>query len=128
MTEVSKNRVLPESEGNVLCVEVAGKVTLAGYDKNYVPELERICRDYGELRLLCSYVDPDNFPGWEEKAAEKDLEKFTKHGHKVKKVALVNAPAKAALKWETIGAMGGGEVRKFKEGEFQEALAWVKAA
>ena len=125
--DLKQNKIMPESEGPVLCLEVTQPVLLEAYNNMYIPALTSIYEQYGEVRILYYYPSPENFPGWEETAAAQDLKNFTEHGHNVKKVALVNAPNKVAQRWDLMSPLLGGEVREFSVEEFDTALKWIKA-
>ena len=121
------NRIMEESEGPVLCIEISQPVTLEAYNSMYIPALTKIFLEYGEVRVLYSYTDPENFPGWEPAAAEQDFENLTRHSQHAKKIALVDAPAKVVQRWRVMEPLLGGPVREFKKEQFDEALAWIKA-
>lgn len=121
-----ENRVMEESEGPVLCLEVTTKVTLDAYQNMYIPALSDIFERFGEVRVLYYYPNPENFPGWEEEAAVEDFKNFTEYGHHVKKIALVNAPDKVAQRWDLLSPLLGGPVHEFGKDEFDKALQWIK--
>lgn len=124
---VKENRIMEESEGSLLCFEVIHPVMLDSYNSIYADVVTKLYEEYGEVRLLFFYPDPDNFPGWDPQAAAEDLQNHTKRGHIIKKVALINAPAKVAQRWQLIQPLLGGPAREFGEGKFDEALEWVKS-
>lgn len=121
------NKYLDNSEGPVLCIEVRHPVSYEQYTTMYIPSLTERYKKYGEVRVLYYYPEPDKFPGWEPEAAEEDLKNFTTHGKAVTKIALINAPYKVAQRWDLMSPLLGGPVREFEDGEFDEALAWIKS-
>ena len=121
------NRIMEESDGPVLCLEVTKPVTVDGYTKMYWPELESRFNQYGYAKILFHYTDPASFPGWESGAAELDMNRFAEYGRNIKKVALIDAPAKVVQRWELMRQMLGGEIRIFKTDEFDIALDWIKS-
>ncbi len=122
-----KSRILPESEGPVLALEINEPVTFEIYNNFYLPALRDLFTRYNEVRVLYFYPAPDTFPGWEMEAADLDLKMKTEYGHFAKKVALVNAPPSAVQRWTLVKPLIGGEVKIYKKEELQDALAWVKA-
>ncbi len=125
MTE-KENRLMEESEGPVLCIEVNSGVSSKLYNDMYLPAWKKAVEKYGEIRILFYYPTPDQFPGWEEKTAKQDLAHYTEHGRELKKVALVNAPSKVTQRWDLLTPLLGGNVREFEKTDFQEALKWIK--
>ena len=118
---------MPQSEGNVLCIEAKDIVTLDYYTNIFLKNLCKIFEDYGDARLLFYYPDPDNFPGWESAAAELDLSKFAEYSGRITKVALIDPPEKVSQRWDFRLPLLGGEFREFEKGELDQALDWIKS-
>jgi hypothetical protein len=74
-----------ESGGKVLVVHVSGKLTKADYER-FVPEVERLVREHGKLRLL---FDMTGFHGWEVSAAWEDFKFGVKHFADIERLAMV---------------------------------------
>lgn len=121
----NKNRLLPESENNLICAEVGARVTLEDYESIFQSKVQQILKDRGSVRILLHYTRP--FLGWDIDAAAKDLSQVTEHGSKMQKAALVNPPEQVLQRWQTLRPLLGGELRIFEEGEYQKALDWVKS-
>lgn len=116
---------MPESEGNVFCLEIADRVTLSTYETVIEPAVRKIITEYGDLKLLLFYSGP--FPGWDMDAAARDLQAMTELGRFVKKIALVNPPEQVLIRWQTLKPLVGGQIKFFTVEECKEALNWVKS-
>ena len=125
MTERKYNRVLPESEGNVLCLEIGQRVTLDDYVNIFEPPMRAIVAKYSDARAVISYTRP--FLGWDIDAAEHDIATIAEVGRHVRRIALVHPTEQVAQRWLTFKPLFGGDVKIFNEGEFDNALAWAKA-
>ncbi len=126
MNQPPYNRILEQSEGPLLCIEVKEPVRLDAYKNSYLPHIEKNLAEFDHLDMLFYYPDRENFLGWEEEAADLNLQKFTEFGRKVHKIALVDAPEKVVLRWNLMQPLFGGEVKTFEKDQFDQALAWVK--
>ena len=124
MTEARYNRILPESEGNVLCLEIGERVTLENYRSIFEPAMKDILARHADAGAVISYTRP--FLGWDIDAAEHDIQTMTAMGRNVKKVALVHPPESVINRWHILKPLLGGEVKIFEEGQFADALAWVR--
>lgn len=125
MTEAKYNRILPESEGNILCLEIGERVTLKNYQEIFEPAMKEILAHHTDARAVISYTRP--FLGWDIDAAEHDIQTMTAVGRNVKKVALVHPPESVISRWQILTPLLGGEVKVFEDGQFKDALDWVKA-
>lgn len=123
--ELKKNRVLPESQGNILCAEVGARVTLEDYEEVFYKNIQKIFQEHGSIRILLHYSRP--FLGWDIDAAAKDLAQVSESGSKVEKAALVNPPEQVHQRWKTMQPLLSGELRIFEEGEFDKALEWIRS-
>ncbi len=123
-----QNKIMPESENNVLCIEVQGLVTYEYYTEMYLANLKKILEKFEKARLLFFYPDPDNFIGWENKAADVDFSTFNQYAKNIEKTAIVNPPAKVSQRWDFRMPVLGGEFREFDKAEdLPDALKWVKS-
>ena len=87
-----------ENGGRILVVHVSGKLAKADYD-HFVPEFERLVRQYGKLQLL---FDMTGFHGWEAGALWEDIKFDMKHFAHIERLAMVGEKkwhAAAAREW-----------------------------
>ncbi|PZP55070.1 MAG: hypothetical protein DI586_07990 [Micavibrio aeruginosavorus] len=122
-----QNKIMPESEGNVLCIEVRGLVTYEYYAGMYLENLKKIMEKHGKARLLFFYPDPENFIGWETKAADADFSTFNEYAKDIEKTAIINPPQIVSQRWDFRMPILGGEFREFETAQdLPEALEWIK--
>lgn len=110
-----------EKVGNVLEVRLSGRLTGEDYER-FVPELERLIREQGKLRLLVRMHD---FHGWSLGALWEDLKFDIKHFADIERLALVGE-----RKWESGMAtfckpFTKAEIRYFDEAQEAEAVNWI---
>ncbi len=74
-----------ENGGKVVVVHVSGKLVKADYE-HFVPEIERLVRQHGKLRMLFDMTD---FHGWEVSAAWEDFKFGIEHFADIKRLAMV---------------------------------------
>jgi hypothetical protein len=74
-----------ENGGKVVVVHVSGKLVKADYE-HFVPEIERLVRQHGKLRLLFDMTD---FHGWEASAAWEDFKFGIEHFADIERLAMV---------------------------------------
>lgn len=117
------NRIMPESEGNVLAVEIGERITLEEYQEIFADAAATLLPKYEESRLLLNYTK--DFYGWDIEAAEIDLGILSTKGHLLSKIALVNPPEKVLSRWLVLKPILGGELRIFTQ--VDEAINWVKS-
>ena len=106
------NHILPESKDNILCVEIGEVISSSSYNEILEPAIKKILAHHDQARLLIHYSA--DLPGWEEKAARKDLENMAHIGPRLSKIALINAPEQTLIKWTTLKPLVSGEVRYFQ--------------
>jgi hypothetical protein len=70
---------------NVLEVTLSGKITREDYE-NFVPEVERLIKEHGKLRLLCHLK---GFHGWTAGGLWEDLKFDWRHFSDIERLALV---------------------------------------
>ena len=78
------HKIIP-SEGNLVTVEVSGKLTQEDYEE-LVPSWRAVIARHGKMRLLFVMHD---FHGWEAHAAWDDLRFDVKHAGQVERIAMV---------------------------------------
>ena len=111
-----------EAGGKCLLVQLSGKLTKEDY-AHFVPEVERLIKQEGKLRLLCRMHD---FHGWTMAALWEDIKFDVKHFAHIERLALVGD-----RKWEAGMAVfckpfTSAAIRYFDEAQFDEALHWIK--
>jgi hypothetical protein len=112
-----------EAGGKLLVVGLTGKLTKGDYER-FVPEVERLIRQYGKIRLLVRMHD---FHGWTMGALWEDIKFDFKHFRDIERLALVGD-----RKWEAGMAafckpFTTATVRYFDESKADEAFAWAAA-
>lgn len=117
------NRLMPESEGSLLCYEITKPISRAGYEENFLNLARKIIKDKGELRIL-NYFNP--YQGWEEDAAELDIISHVDLGKFVTKMAFVNAPEKEVMARLIKKPLTSAQLRFFNKDQLSQALQWVK--
>jgi hypothetical protein len=110
-----------EAGGKVLVIRLGGKLTKADYER-FVPEVERLIRRHGKVRMLIQMHD---FHGWSLSALWDDLKFDLKHFAHIERLALVGES-----KWEAGMAafckpFTAATVRYFDEAKSGESLKWI---
>lgn len=118
------NRLMPESEGPVICYEISQPISEEGYAANFLSPARAIIETYGEVRLLLYFTQ---YQGWATRAAEMDISAHSEFGRYVTKLALVNAPEKEIMARLLKKPMIAGELKFFSAADLQEALRWIKS-
>lgn len=80
-----------EAAGKNLVVRASGKLSKQDYER-FVPEVERLIKAHGKLRILLELHD---FHGWEAAALWEDIKFDTKHFGDIERLAVVGES-----KWE----------------------------
>jgi hypothetical protein len=119
----SSVRVMPQTKGNTLCVEMANSITKEDYERNLRDRILEIIDKEPHINLLFCYTP--SYKGWEPDAADLSLKSIMDLGHYIRRQAYVNAPEKIFFRNKLSGSLFSGEIRYFAEGEFQDALEWV---
>ena len=78
-------RINEEDGGRVLVVHASGKLVKADYEQ-FVPEIERLMRHHGKLRLLFVMND---FHGWDASAAWEDFKFGIEHFSDIERLAMI---------------------------------------
>lgn len=110
-----------EASGKVLVIRLGGKLTKADYE-HFVPEMERLIRRHGKVRILIQMHD---FHGWSLSALWDEIKFNLKHFAHIERLALVGEP-----KWEEGMAafctpFTAATVRYFDEAKSGEPLKWI---
>lgn len=110
-----------EAGGRVLVIRLGGKLTKADYE-NFVPEIERLIRRHGKVRMLIQMHD---FHGWHLSAQWDDLRFDLKHFTHIERLALVGES-----QWEEgmtafCQPFTEATVRYFNEAKSGESLNWI---
>lgn len=113
-----------ENGGKSVVVHVSGKLVKADYE-HFVPEIERLVRQHGKLRLLFEMTD---FHGWEVSAAWEDFKFGIEHFADIERLAMVGEN-----KWQQGMAIfckpfTKAEVRYFEHSDAAAARAWLDKA
>jgi hypothetical protein len=112
-----------EAGGKILVVGLSGKLTKQDYE-HFVPEVERLIKQHGKLRLLVRMHD---FHGWSMGALWEDIKFDVKHFSDIERIAFVGDK-----KWEAAMAafcipFTRASIRYFDESKAEEAHDWIKA-
>jgi hypothetical protein len=113
-----------EDGGKVVVVHVSGKLVKADYE-HFVPEIERLVRRHGKLRLLFDMTD---FRGWEASAAWEDFKFGVEHFADIERLAMVGEKP-----WQHGMAVfckpfTTAAVRYFEHADAAEARKWLDEA
>jgi len=110
-----------EAGGKVLVIRLGGKLTKPDYER-FVPEVERLIRRHGKVRMLIQMHD---FHGWRLSTLWDDIKFDLKHLVHIERLALVGES-----KWEAGMAafckpFAAATVRYFDEAKSGESLKWI---
>jgi hypothetical protein len=110
-----------QADGKLLVVRISGKLTKEDYE-HWVPELERLVRQHGKVRLL---VQMHDFHGWTMGALWEDIKFDWKHFGDIERLALVGD-----RKWEAGMAVfckpfTRAKIQYFDQSQFDEAVNWI---
>ena len=113
-----------EDSGKVVTVGLSGKLHKSDYAQ-FVPEVERLIRQHGKLRML---MDMHDFHGWDAGALWEDIKFDAKHFRDIERLAMVGE-----TRWEK--AMAGfckpftsAKIRYFDRDHADEARLWLAEA
>jgi hypothetical protein len=110
-----------EAGGKVLVIRLGGKLTKADYER-FVPEVERLIRRHGKVRMLIQMHD---FHGWSLSALWDDIKFDLRHFAHIERLAMVGES-----KWEAGMAafckpFTAATIRYFDEAKSGESLKWI---
>lgn len=115
---------MQESEGNLVGIEVQGKLTDKDYQEKLIPELEKRIKEHGKLRVLVHMKE--DFKGIEPKAVWDDALFGIKHRKDFDRFALVGGSG--WMDW-AVGAgkyLFAGDAKTFPGHDVEQAWDWVK--
>lgn len=118
------NTIMPETQGNIICIQIDKPISEKGYAQNFLNRIDTILEKYPDFSFLIYYKE---FQGWETQAASLDMASTIKYGKRVKKVAVVNPPKRAILQNTVKQPFIQGEIKFFLEHDLDEALEWIKS-
>jgi hypothetical protein len=110
-----------EAGGKVLVIRLGGKLTKPDYER-FVPEVERLIRRHGKVRVLIQMHD---FHGWRQSALWDDNKFDLQHFAHVERLALVGES-----KWQEGMAafckpFTAATIRFFDQAKSAESLNWI---
>lgn len=110
-----------DGTNNLVEIEVSGKLVKSDYE-TFVPQLEKLIRDHGKLRILFEMKD---FHGWTLSALWQDFKFDLKHFRDVERIAMVGDK-----KWEKGMAtfckpFTTAKIKYFGYGQHDQAMAWL---
>ena len=118
------NKIMPETDDRVLCVEIIKPISDEGYELNFLAKLDKMLALHGEIRIVIYYSD---YKGWEPEAALNDMNATLKYGKNVKKLALVNPPEREIFQRKIKQSLVKGEIQYFNKENLQGAIKWAKS-
>jgi hypothetical protein len=116
--------ILPETSGYALVVKASGKLSAENYEMVFIPILEKLLKQYGNIRLVMQF--DDTFTGWDAGAMWDDAKFGMHHLNDFKKIAFVGAPKWVTWATKVASHLMGGELKIFPPTDFLEAVVWVK--
>jgi hypothetical protein len=113
-----------ENNGKLLVIHVSGKLVKADYAQ-FVPEVERLVRQHGKLRMLFDMTD---FHGWEASAAWEDFKFGIEHFADIERLAMLGDK-----EWQHGMALfckpfTKADVRYFEHADAARARKWLDEA
>jgi hypothetical protein len=124
-------KVMDAGRGNVVAIEATGKLTDEDYRDKFAPRMERVLEEQGALRVLINM--DDKFEGFAPGAIWEDAKFVLSHPGtaakgKFEKIALVGGDEDRYVRMASaFDRAWPGEIRRFEQGELEQALFWVKA-
>ncbi len=111
-----------KNDGKVVEVKATERLTTEDYQR-FVPEIERLVKQHGKIRLLFEMHD---FHGWTAGALWQDLKFDLKHFRDIERLALVGE-----RKWQKGMAtfckpFTTAEIRYFDQAQADEARTWLE--
>jgi hypothetical protein len=112
-----------EAGGKVLVVNLSGKLSKDDY-AHFVPEVERLIKEKGKLRLLVRMHD---FHGWTFGGLWEDIKFDFQHFADIERLALVGDRQWEAHMATFCKPFTRAKIRYFDEAQADEARAWIQA-
>lgn len=114
-------RLEKTTDHKIAMVSASGKLSKEDYE-HFVPEVERMIKEVGKIRLLFEMRD---FHGWDAGALWEDIKFDLKHFADVERLAMVGEK-----KWEEWMAkfcrpFTTAEIRYFDQSQAEEARSWI---
>lgn len=116
--------ILPDSNETTLCLQLHSHVTAEDFDKYCHQEIKKRVEANGYFNMIVHY-DSD-YEGWEPDAADLNLKSIMELGSKPHKLAYVNPSKRKIMLMKMAEPIIKGEIRYFEEGQYQDALKWIK--
>ena len=113
---------LPESDGDLACVKIIGKLTAEDY-QSLMDMFHGILTRHGALRL---YANLEEFDGWEWQASWDKVAFGIKYWGKIMQIAMVGTDRWAHLGAQLAGNIKTADVQYFEATDSAQALAWVQ--
>lgn len=110
-----------QPDNNALRILATGQLTSDDYEK-WVPELEKILKEYGKLKVLFEMRD---FHGWDAGGLWEDIKFDAKHRNDVERLALVGERPWQKMMAPVCKPFTNAEVRAFTPAELSEAQRWI---
>jgi hypothetical protein len=117
-------KLLPETEGSLIAVQISGRLTAEDYEQAWIPRLNDAVEQHGKIRIVV-YID-ETFDGWDAAALWEDTKFGLTHIREIDKMALVGGPEWIGKLTDLFGSLVPGSYKSFEVGELEDAYAWVK--
>lgn len=117
--------IMPESEGNVLCIRHSGLITSEDHTAYLTNQFPGLIQEYGTVNVLIFY--DDDYKGYTPEAADSSIRSMLDYGRFVRKLAYVNPPETRIMLHKILHEVITGEVRFFNKESLADALQWIKS-
>ncbi len=117
-------QLLPESQGNLVAIQVSGRLSGDDYDREWAPRLREAIQQHGKVRVLV-YLD-ETFEGWDVSAIWEETKFGFANMGGIEKAAIVGGPEWVGKLAELFGQVIPGDYKSFDTGDLAEAFEWVK--
>lgn len=114
---------ITREEGNLIRVEVHGKLTQEDYDE-LIPAWEETIARHGSMRLL---LVMENFHGWDLGTAWDDFRFSTEHAGKIERVAAVGEKTWEQWLMKLGSLLPGEDLKYFDMSDLTKAEVWVRS-
>lgn len=117
-------KILPDSHDDLVIFEYDGYITEKDYKTVLWSLLSETIKKHGALRLVCRFTE--NYDGWEEGAAQANMQNIMEHVGFVKKIAYVNPPSSKVFQTKLLGSkLFNGEIKYYNLDQFDQAEKWA---
>ena len=116
-------QLLEKGSGKTIHVRLSGKLTKEDYER-FVPEVERLIREHGKLRVL---VEMHDFHGWDAGALWEDMRFDFKHFRDLERIAMVGESRWQEGMAKFCAPFTSAKVKYFEQGHQEEARRWVES-